>query len=244
MVHLFVVYGYQGAKVDADQLQLTDKLFQAVHAEAQVVCTGQPWLIAGALNADPAVIPCLAEGISAGKVVDLALAYSLGTGVQPYATCKFNRVALVRVGDFFVSCPNALAASDACFVTDKWSTPHFSVVTFALMRGWLILLVRRCASRSGLLVGSTLRIGPPRRLLVLFGMSGMSMERSLGWFQRMLYLSLGMRSRSSVDHQLHRKPTRGRGVLPPQHEQEAGRRVAEHQASEKSASSRTCRSSS
>ena len=31
----------------------------------------------------------------------------------------------------------------------------------------------------------------------------------------------------------HRKPTRRRGVLPPQHEHEAGRRVAEHQASGK-----------
>ena len=35
-------------------------------------------LIAGDLNADPAVVPCLAKGISAGKFVDLALAYSLG----------------------------------------------------------------------------------------------------------------------------------------------------------------------
>ena len=43
-VHLFVVYGYQGAEEDADQLQLTDKLLQAVLAEAHVVCTGQPML--------------------------------------------------------------------------------------------------------------------------------------------------------------------------------------------------------
>ena len=34
-------------------------------------------------------------------------------------------------------------------------------------------------------------------------------------------------------HQFHRKPISGRGVLPPQHEQEAGRRVAGHQASGK-----------
>ena len=33
----------------------------------------------------------------------------------------------------------------------------------------------------------------------------------------------------STWHQFHRKPTSGRGVLPPQHEQEAGRRVAGHQ---------------
>ena len=48
-------------------------------------------LIAGVLNADPAVIPCLARAISAGKFVDLALAYSLGDGVKPDATCKFKR---------------------------------------------------------------------------------------------------------------------------------------------------------
>ena len=80
VVHLFVVHGYQGEE-DADQLLLTDMLLQAVLAEAQVVCTGQPVLIAGHLNADPAVIPCLAKGISAGRFVDLALAYSRGVGV-------------------------------------------------------------------------------------------------------------------------------------------------------------------
>ena len=30
VVHLFVVYGYQGAEEDADKLRLTDKLLQAV----------------------------------------------------------------------------------------------------------------------------------------------------------------------------------------------------------------------
>ena len=91
VVHLFVVHGYQGAEEDADQLQLTDKLLQAVLAEAQVVCIGQTLLIASDLNADPAVIPCLAKGVSAGKFVDLALAYSVGAGVKPDASCEFNR---------------------------------------------------------------------------------------------------------------------------------------------------------
>ena len=36
MVHLFVVYGYQGAEEDAEKLRLTDRLLQAVLAEAQV----------------------------------------------------------------------------------------------------------------------------------------------------------------------------------------------------------------
>ena len=91
VVHLFVVYGYQGAEEDADKLRLTDKLLQAVLAEAQVVCIGQPMLIAGDLNADPAVIPCLAKGMSAGRYVDLALAHSLGAGLAPDNTCTFNR---------------------------------------------------------------------------------------------------------------------------------------------------------
>ena len=51
--------------------------------KSQVVCVGQPMLVAGDLNADPAVIPCLAKGISAGRYVDLALAYSRGAGLAP-----------------------------------------------------------------------------------------------------------------------------------------------------------------
>ena len=56
-----MVYGYQGAEEDSERLQLADKLLQAVLAEAQVICVGQPLLIVGDLNADPAVTPCLAE---------------------------------------------------------------------------------------------------------------------------------------------------------------------------------------
>ena len=59
MVHLVVVCGFQGAEEESEQLLLTEKLSQAVLAEAQVVCIGQPLLIAGDLNADLAVILCL-----------------------------------------------------------------------------------------------------------------------------------------------------------------------------------------
>ena len=109
------------AEEDAEKLQLTDRLLQAVLAEAQVVCIGQPMLIAGDLNADPATIPCLAEGISTGRYVDLALAYSLGAGLTPDATCRFSREeGTGSRRDFFVGCPNAAAAFDACVVTDRW----------------------------------------------------------------------------------------------------------------------------
>ena len=53
--HLFLVCGDQGAEEEADQLQLTDNLLQPVLA--QVVCIGQPMLIAGDLNVDPLMFP-------------------------------------------------------------------------------------------------------------------------------------------------------------------------------------------
>ena len=129
---------YQGAEEDAEKLQLTVRPLQAVLAEAHVVCIGQPMLIAGDLNADLAVIPCLAKGISAGRYVDLALAYSLGAGLAPDATCRFSReggVASRR--DFFVGCPNALAATQACYVTDRWFTHHFSVLARFRIGAWM-----------------------------------------------------------------------------------------------------------
>ena len=95
-------------------------------------------LIAGDLNADPAVIPCLAKGISAGRYVDPALAYSLGAGLAPDITCRFSRddgTGWPRA--FFVGCPGALAASQACYVTDRWFTPHFSVVARFRIGAWM-----------------------------------------------------------------------------------------------------------
>ena len=83
----------------------------------------QPMLIAGGLDADPAVIPCHSKGISAGRYVDLAHAYSLGAGLTPDA-----EVGAGSRRDFFIGCLNALAASEACHVTDRWFTPHFSMV--------------------------------------------------------------------------------------------------------------------
>ena len=78
-----------------------------------MLCIGQPLLNAGDLNADPAVIPCFAKGISAGRFVDLALAYSLGDGKKPDATCKFKRedCAGSRT-DFILGCSNALPRSE------------------------------------------------------------------------------------------------------------------------------------
>ena len=89
------------------------------------------------LNADPAIIPCLAKGISAGRYVDLALEYSRGAVLSPDATCRLSREDGTGSRRDFVGCPNALAASDACFVTDRWFTPHFSVIARCCIDAWM-----------------------------------------------------------------------------------------------------------
>ena len=137
VVHIFVVCGYQGAEEDSDKLALTNKLLNAVLAEAQVVCGGQPVLIAGDLNANPEVISCLAKRIASGKFIDLALAYSTGSGCAPEVTCRFKlEEGAGSRRDFMVACPYALAASSACRVTDRWFTPHFSILAEFSFQQW------------------------------------------------------------------------------------------------------------
>ena len=178
VVHLSVVYGYQGAEEDAQKLQPTDQLLQAVIAEAQVVCVGQPMLIAGDLNADPAVIPCLAKGISAGWYVDLALAYSQGAGLPPDVTCRFSReVGAGSRRDFFVGCPGALAASQACYVTDRWFSLHFSVLARFRVDAWMADVACPVVCQP---LWPACWLDPPRRPLVLFRMSGMFTGMDLG----------------------------------------------------------------
>ena len=69
-LHLFALYGYQGADSDAEQLSLTDQLFDAALGELRTVTAGQPCLLVVDFNVEPTKIPCLAKGISAGLWVD------------------------------------------------------------------------------------------------------------------------------------------------------------------------------
>ena len=137
---MFVVYGYQGAEEDADKLRLTDKLLQAVLAEAQVVCIGQPMLIAGDFNADPAVIPCLAKGMSAGRYVDLALC--------PLSWCWCPRLILhvhsivmmapVLVGDFLCwTVQMLLLLPRSVLLLTGGLLPHFSVLARFRIDAWM-----------------------------------------------------------------------------------------------------------
>ena len=93
-LHLFVLYGYQGADTDSEQLSLTNQLFDAALGELHVVASGQPCLLVGDFNVEPTKIPCLAKGISAGLWVDFEEAWAVAAGLQPAPTCKRSWTAV------------------------------------------------------------------------------------------------------------------------------------------------------
>ena len=79
----FVITWYQGAEEDAEKLQLTDKLLQRYVLVS-------PCLLLGILMLILLLFPCLAKAISAGRFVDLPMAYSLRERQRLAATCKFQ----------------------------------------------------------------------------------------------------------------------------------------------------------
>ena len=130
-MHLVVLYGFQGADFDAEQLSLTEQLFDAALGELSVVARGQPCLLVGDFNVEPTKIPCLAKGISAGLWVDLEEAWALAAGIRPAVTCKRTwGSAGGHRRDFMVGCPLAVAAVSSCNVqNDRWIAPHLAVRT-------------------------------------------------------------------------------------------------------------------
>ena len=180
----------------AEKLQLTDKLLQAVLAEARVVCTGQPVLIAGDLNADLSVIPCLAKAVSEGRFVDLALAYILlerRRGLRLPASSSWTSV-LELVGVFILGCSDAAAASTACMVTDRWFPLIFLCwLPLVLMVGLPRFPAPSFPSLCGPHPGLTLLIGLLHLFLVLFRMLGMRIKMNLVLYLLRLYLLCGTR---------------------------------------------------
>ena len=157
VVHLFVVYGYQGAEEDADKLRLTDQLLQAVLAEAQVVCIGQPLLILlGILMLILQSYPvwlrvCLLVGMLIWPLLII-----LGAGVLPDHTCTFNRDdGSGSRRDFFVGCPGALAASlmRVMLLIGGSLLTFLFLHVFVLMPGLLMFLALLLLGLSGLLAG-------------------------------------------------------------------------------------------
>ena len=128
-LHLFVLYGYQSADADAEQLALTDHLFDAALCELHAVAAGQPCLLVGDFNVEPTKILCLAKGISAGLWVDFGKAWALAAGLHPAPTCKRGWTAAGgHRRDFILGCPLAAAAILSCKVQpDRWIAPHLAV---------------------------------------------------------------------------------------------------------------------
>ena len=141
-MHMVVLYGYQGADAEAEQLALTDKLFDAAAGEFSVVATGQPCMLVGDCDVEPTKIPCLSKGISAGRWVDLEPSWALATGKQPASTCKRSWGSSGgHRRDFMVGSPPAAAAAAAavlsCTVqTDRWIATHLAVRTLFHYGRW------------------------------------------------------------------------------------------------------------
>ena len=84
-MHLVVLYGYQGADTDAEQLALTEQLFDAL---GELGVARGAALLVGDFNMEPTKIPCLSKGISAGLWVDLEASWTLASDMLPAPTCK------------------------------------------------------------------------------------------------------------------------------------------------------------
>ena len=194
-LHLVVLYGYHGADRDAEQLSLTDQLFDAALGELGVVALDQPCLIVGDFNVEPTKIPCLSKGIFAGLWVDLESAWAFASGVSPAVTCK--RAWDDSGGhrrDFMVGCPLVAAAVRSCSVQrDRWIVPHLAVrASFLILVGLVRFLSLLSVLRFGPLLGCL--------LLIRLGVLGLLRFRGFGIFMmrdfssclgRMLWVWMG-----------------------------------------------------
>ena len=96
-MHLVVLYGYQGADSDAEQLALTEQLFDAALGELGVVARGQPC---------PAVVQQLIDHETLEvqvleRIQERSVRRQFAGGFQPRRMCKyFNQGRCHRDGTF------------------------------------------------------------------------------------------------------------------------------------------------
>ena len=147
------------------------------------------------VNADPTVIPCLAKGIAAGRFVDLALAYSLGSGNAPDVTCRRLVLVLAGISLLVVREPLPLLMP-ALLLIDGSFLIFRSLLAFVLMLGWRMLPALLLVNPFGPPPGWILLIGLLRHPLALFRMFGMLTGMCLELFLMMLFLPF---SRFAVD---------------------------------------------
>ena len=127
IVHLVVVYGFQGADSDPEKLTRSDQLFQAVLCELKVVDDGHPHLVLGDFNIEPSKISCLAKGISEGSLVDFSEQFAACRGNLPAPTYKNIWDSVGTRRDLILGNPAAIAACTGCWVDEcRWFGPHFS----------------------------------------------------------------------------------------------------------------------
>ena len=138
VVHLVVIYGFQGASTDPEKLRLTEKLLYSFLCELAVVGSGQHCLSAGNVNVEPARVLGLQQGIMAGQRLDLQTSWAAAAGLDRALTCKQVFGATNVSGrDFFLGCPLASAALGWCRdLEDCWVLPHHSVRASFRMGRW------------------------------------------------------------------------------------------------------------
>ena len=190
VVHVVVVYGFQGADGDPEKLARTDQLFQAVMCELRVVGDGHPFLLLGDFNIEPFKIPCLAKGILDGLIVDFAEKFSASRGNLSAPTCKNAWDSEGTRRDFILGNPAAFAACTGCWVDEaRWFRPHFFVKASLHVGRWTAHVTR---ARTYSPVWPALwlpALGPNPRLLPIrrFRRFGRCMMSDLRWL--MLKLS-------------------------------------------------------
>ena len=151
VAHLFVIYGYQGAENDLDKLALTDQLLTSVLAEGEMCCSGWPLVLVGDLNADPLVIPSLANGMADGAWIDVELAFANG---------RSTRRGQRHPAGLCYCLPHCISGCH-CLpgLPDRWFSPHFAVRTdFSIGHGRPLLKWPRCTLLLSLHVGFNISI--------------------------------------------------------------------------------------
>ena len=163
VVHLVVVFGFEGASTDLEKFRLTEKLLDAVLCELAVVASGQPFLIVGDLNIEPEKIPCLLKVFMAGHLFDLQSSWAAASGVAPLPTCcRSSGSCGGSRRDFVLGCPLAASALRWCTVLqDRWVLHHYAVRASFSVGRWS---ARACLPVgflfSGLPLGLPALIGP------------------------------------------------------------------------------------
>ena len=95
-----------------------------------------------------------------------------------------------------MGCPVVLAASQACYVTDRWFTPHFSLIARFRIGAWVADVACTVACQP---IWPACWLDAPDRssssaTRVVQDVSGIFTGMSLGWFRRRLFLHFGVLS--------------------------------------------------